>query len=243
MLIRVDTGRPIRYDRTRPRNEVPDTLDAQIVRDAQPFFRDGEKMQLSYAIQNTQRSIGARVSSHIVRKFGMRNRLQPDHLTVVLTGSAGQSLGAFAAPGLKLVVHGDANDYVGKGLSGGTIVLRPHLASRLVPPREHDHRQHRALWRDRGPALRRGPGRRKVLRAQFGRRGGGRGLRVERLRIHDRRHRGDPGPGRRQFRRRHDRRHGLRAGCRWRLRPPDESRDDHRRADPLGLVGRGFCAT
>jgi glutamate synthase (NADPH/NADH) large chain len=62
----------------------------------------------------------------------MRNALQPNHLTVKLTGSAGQSLGAFAAPGLKLEVSGDANDYVGKGLSGGTIVVRPPMMSPLV---------------------------------------------------------------------------------------------------------------
>jgi glutamate synthase (NADPH/NADH) large chain len=62
----------------------------------------------------------------------MRNDLQPDHLTVKLRGSAGQSLGAFAAPGLKLEVSGDANDYVGKGLSGGTIVVRPPMSSPLV---------------------------------------------------------------------------------------------------------------
>jgi len=62
----------------------------------------------------------------------MRNDLQPDHLTVKLTGSAGQSLGAFAAPGLKLEVFGDANDYVGKGLSGGRIVVRPAQESPLV---------------------------------------------------------------------------------------------------------------
>jgi glutamate synthase (NADPH/NADH) large chain len=98
---------------------VPDTLDAEILHDAEPFFRDGEKMQLSYAVRNTHRTIGTRVSSHIVRRFGMANDLQPDHLTVKLTGSAGQSLGAFAARGLKLIVSGDANDYVGKGLSGG----------------------------------------------------------------------------------------------------------------------------
>ena len=52
-------------------------------------------------------------SSHIVRNFGMRNSLQPDHPTVETTGSAGQALGAFAAPGLKIEVSGDANDYVG----------------------------------------------------------------------------------------------------------------------------------
>jgi glutamate synthase domain-containing protein 3 len=89
-------------------------------------------MQLSYAVRNTHRTIGTRVSSHIVQKFGMRNKLQPDHLTVKLTGSAGQSLGAFAAPGLKLEVSGDANDYVGKGLSGGTIVVHPPMHSPLV---------------------------------------------------------------------------------------------------------------
>ena len=132
MLITVDGAADIVYDRDRERNAVPDTLDAQIVRDAARFLEEGEKMQLSYAIQNTHRTVGTRTSSHIVRKFGMRNTLQPDHLTVKLTGSAGQSLGAFAAPGLKLEVSGDANDYVGKGLSGGTIVVRPPMSSPIV---------------------------------------------------------------------------------------------------------------
>jgi len=131
LLITVDGAADIKYDRSRPRNAVPDTLDAEIVRDAARFLEDGEKMQLSYAIQNTHRTVGTRVSSHIVKNFGMRNSLQPDHLTVQLKGSAGQSLGAFAAPGLKLEVAGDANDYVGKGLSGGTIVVRPPKASLL----------------------------------------------------------------------------------------------------------------
>ncbi|NOX41151.1 MAG: glutamate synthase large subunit [Alphaproteobacteria bacterium] len=132
MLITVDGDHSIRYDRNKPRQVVPDTLDAEIIKDAEPFFKEGEKMQLSYAVQNTHRTIGTRVSSHIVQRFGMRNSLQSDHLTIKLTGSAGQSLGAFAAPGLKLEVSGDANDYVGKGLSGGIIVVRPPLASPLV---------------------------------------------------------------------------------------------------------------
>jgi len=132
MLISVDEGHDIDYDRTRERQFVPDTLDALILRDAEPFFKDGEKMQLSYAVQNTHRTIGARVSSHIVKRFGMRNELQANHLSIKLSGSAGQSLGAFAVPGLKIEVSGDANDYVGKGLSGGTIVIRPPLNSPLV---------------------------------------------------------------------------------------------------------------
>jgi glutamate synthase (NADPH) large chain len=131
LLITVDGAQRITYDRSKPRNAVPDTLDAEIVADAARFFEDGEKMQLSYAVRNTHRTIGTRASSHIVRKFGMRNKLQPDHLTVKLTGSAGQSLGAFAAPGLKLEVFGEANDYVGKGLSGGVIVVRPPMESPL----------------------------------------------------------------------------------------------------------------
>ena len=132
LLITVDGWDKIVYDRSKPRNFVPDTLDAEIVKDGARFFEDGEKMQLSYAVRNTSRTIGTRASSHIVKNFGMRNALQPDHLTVKLTGSAGQSLGAFAAPGLKIEVSGDANDYVGKGLSGGTIVVRPAMSSPLV---------------------------------------------------------------------------------------------------------------
>mgnify|MGYP000380025243 CR=1 FL=1 len=132
LLITVDGAENIHYDRKKPRQPVPDTLDAEIIRDAARFFEDGEKMELSYAVRNTHRSIGTRASSHIVQRFGMKNSLQPDHLTVKLAGSAGQSLGAFLAPGIKLEVFGDANDYVGKGLSGGTIVVRPRMSSPLV---------------------------------------------------------------------------------------------------------------
>ena len=131
LLITVDGAADIVYNRDKDRNAVPDTLDAEIVRDAARFLQDGEKMQLSYAVQNTHRTVGTRTSSHIVRNFGMRNAFQEDHLTVKLQGSAGQALGAFAAPGLKLEVSGDANDYVGKGLSGGTIVVRPPQVSPL----------------------------------------------------------------------------------------------------------------
>ena len=113
------------------RNEVPDTLDAQMISDAGSLFDHGEKMQLAYNVRNTHRAIGSRLSSRIVRRFGMHG-LNPGHLTVRLRGTCGQSLGAFAVQGLKLEVHGDANDYVGKGLSGGTIVVRPMTRSSLA---------------------------------------------------------------------------------------------------------------
>ena len=130
LLVRADPGSNKPYCTVEGRNEVPDTLDAQIVRDAAPLLQRGEKMQLTYTVRNTARAIGARVSSHIVRKFGM-SALPAGHLTVELKGSAGQSLGAFAVRGLRIVLTGEANDYVGKGLSGATIVVRPspHLVS------------------------------------------------------------------------------------------------------------------
>ena len=130
LLVKADPGANKPYCTVEGRNEVPDTLDAQIVRDAAPMLERGEKMQLTYTVANTSRAIGTRTSSHIVRKFGMTG-LAPGHLTVQLKGSAGQSLGAFAVQGLRLELTGEANDYVGKGLSGATIVIRPppHLAS------------------------------------------------------------------------------------------------------------------
>ena len=130
ILAQADPGGHARYCTLTGRNEVPETLDAQMIADADPFFRHGEKMQLQYNIRNTQRAIGTRFSSQIVRRLG-KAALQPDHVTVRLNGSAGQSLGAFAVHGLKLEVFGDANDYVGKGLSGGTIAVRPAPSSKL----------------------------------------------------------------------------------------------------------------
>ena len=131
LLVQADSGDAPRFCTLEGRNEVPDTLDAQMIKDARAVFDEGEKMQLTYNIRNTQRAIGARLSSHIVRRFGTAG-LQPGHLTVRLRGSAGQSLGAFAVRGLKLEVFGDANDYVGKGLSGGDVVVRPTVSSPLV---------------------------------------------------------------------------------------------------------------
>ena len=134
ILAQADPGEHARYCTLEGRNEVPDTLDAQMIADARPLFDDGEKMQLQYNVRNTQRAIGTRLSSRITRKFGMAG-LKPGHVTVRLRGSAGQSLGAFAVQGLKLEVLGDANDYVGKGLSGATIVVRPLPSSPLASHR------------------------------------------------------------------------------------------------------------
>ena len=118
-------------NRDAGRTEVPDTLDAQMVKDTQKALASGGKMQLSYNIENTQRAIGTRLSSHIVRKFGLTG-MKPGQISARLRGSAGQSLGAFATQGLRLDIIGDANDYVGKGLSGGMITVRPSAEASFV---------------------------------------------------------------------------------------------------------------
>ncbi|WP_089413593.1 glutamate synthase large subunit [Sphingomonas sp. Sph1(2015)] len=120
-----------RFSLSTFRNEVPDSLDAQIIKDAAAVFSRGEKMQLTYSVRNTHRAVGTRLSSEITRKFGM-SKLADGHVTVRLRGSAGQSLGAFLCKGITLEVFGDANDYVGKGLSGGTIIVRPAVSSPLA---------------------------------------------------------------------------------------------------------------
>ena len=113
------------------RNSVADSLDKQIINDANLLFNNKDKVELSYNIKNTDRAIGTALSSEITRKFGMKY-FNEDHITLKLNGSAGQSLGAFLAQGITLKIYGDANDYVGKGLSGGKIILRPPISSQLI---------------------------------------------------------------------------------------------------------------
>ncbi len=117
-------GQPVARPAQPPRNPVADTLDAAMLEDAPGFFARGAKADLSYTVRNSHRAVGARASSAIVRRFGPDGAPE-GRLTVRLRGSAGQSLGAFSARGLTLDVTGDANDYVGKGLSGATIIVRP----------------------------------------------------------------------------------------------------------------------
>jgi glutamate synthase (NADPH/NADH) large chain len=131
LLAQIDTGGHPRHFAIQGRNEVPDSLDARMIEDAKAALLEGEKMQLAYNIRNVHRAVGTRLSAHITRRYGM-DQLPPGQITVRLRGSAGQSLGAFAVQGLKLEVFGDANDYVGKGLSGGMIVVRPLVSSPIV---------------------------------------------------------------------------------------------------------------
>ncbi len=130
LLVQADPGENPRYCKDKKINYVPETLDEKIWSDIKAKIHSDKKNSFNYLIENTHRSVGTRLSHYVFKKFG-NNKLQEDTITINLTGSAGQSLGAFLSKGIKLIVEGDANDYVGKGLSGGTIVVKKHSLSKL----------------------------------------------------------------------------------------------------------------
>jgi len=131
LLVQADSGENPRYCIDNLINKVPDTLDEKIWSEIKDKINNKEKFVFEYDIENTHRSVGTRLSHYLYKTFG-DNKLNEESITIKLNGSAGQSLGAFLAKGLKLMVEGDSNDYVGKGLSGGTIVIRPSKKSKLV---------------------------------------------------------------------------------------------------------------
>ena len=105
-------------------------LDNELIRRAEPAIARGERVYCELPIRNTHRVVGGMLSSHIIGEVG-RDMLPDGSIHFRFTGSAGQSFGAWLARGVTLEVEGDANDYVGKGLSGGRIVIYPPRTSRF----------------------------------------------------------------------------------------------------------------
>jgi glutamate synthase domain-containing protein 2/glutamate synthase domain-containing protein 1/glutamate synthase domain-containing protein 3 len=103
---------------------ISDTLDRTLIQLAEPALEGGQPVKLNVNIRNVNRTIGTMLSSVISKKYGAVG-LPDDTVHVTCKGSCGQSFGAFAARGLTLAVEGDANDYFGKGLSGGKLILYP----------------------------------------------------------------------------------------------------------------------
>jgi glutamate synthase domain-containing protein 3 len=116
---------------SRPPRTSPSTLDDQLLPSLRRAIEVGERVRVARSVRNVDRAIGARISGEIARCHGAHG-LEPDAITLNLAGSAGQSFGAFAVRGLTLVLEGEANDYVGKGLSGGRLVIHPPKAARVV---------------------------------------------------------------------------------------------------------------
>ncbi|MDG4832050.1 glutamate synthase-related protein [Solwaraspora sp. WMMD1047] len=106
-------------------------LDNELIRLAEPALRDGTPVRAATAVRNEHRSVGAMLGGEVTRRFGGEG-LPTDTIDLTLTGTAGQSFGAFLPRGVTLRMIGDANDYVGKGLSGGRIVIRPDHAAPFV---------------------------------------------------------------------------------------------------------------
>jgi glutamate synthase (NADPH/NADH) large chain len=103
---------------------IDDILDRRLIAEAAPALERGEPVTIEAEIRNVDRSAGTMLSGKVARRYG-HDGLPDDTIAVRLTGTAGQSFGAFLARGVTLDLVGDANDYVGKGLSGGRIVVRP----------------------------------------------------------------------------------------------------------------------
>ena len=109
----------------RSQDHAIDThFDIPVIEQAQDVIAHGGRVEISLPVRNTARAVGTLLGHHVTRARGEQG-LPPDSIVIRLTGSAGQSLGAFMPAGITLDLEGDSNDYVGKGLSGGQIVIRP----------------------------------------------------------------------------------------------------------------------
>ena len=106
-------------------------LDNELIERARPALERGTRVRIELPIENTQRTVGTMLSHELMKARG-EHGLADDTIHISLTGSAGQSLGAFLAPGITVELEGDGNDYVGKGLSGGRLILYPPRRSRFV---------------------------------------------------------------------------------------------------------------
>ena len=118
--------------RTRSQDHGLDkALDNELIRIAAPALESGEPVRAQVAVRNVNRTVGTMLGHEVTKRYAGEG-LPDDTIDLTLIGSAGQSFGAFLPRGITLRLEGDANDYVGKGLSGGRIVIRPDRAATFV---------------------------------------------------------------------------------------------------------------
>lgn len=123
----------IRWTR-RQDHPIEDIVDRKLIAEAEPALERRQPVTIAVPIRNTDRTAGAMLSGEVARRFGHKG-LREDTISVTFTGTAGQSFGAFLAAGVTFDLVGDGNDYVGKGLSGGRIIVRPPDDARIVAER------------------------------------------------------------------------------------------------------------
>jgi glutamate synthase (NADPH/NADH) large chain len=113
-------------------HKISNVLDRKLIAQAQAALEDRTPVQMRFPIKNVDRTVGAMLSGEIAKRYG-HSGLPHDTIVARFKGTAGQSFGAFLARGVTFELHGDANDYVGKGLSGGRLVVRPPDESGIIP--------------------------------------------------------------------------------------------------------------
>jgi glutamate synthase (NADPH/NADH) large chain len=127
----INNGNDIRCTKNQD-HRIEQVLDKEIIRKTKPAIEKSLPVEINVSIRNTDRAVGAMLSGEIAKRYG--NAGLPDRtITVVFKGSAGQSFGAFLAAGISFYLEGEANDYLGKGLSGGQIVLTPPKTASFIP--------------------------------------------------------------------------------------------------------------
>jgi glutamate synthase (NADPH/NADH) large chain len=124
-----------RRQTTKQDHRLEQALDNQLIAAAGPALDRREPVRVEFAVRNENRSVGAMLGGEVVRRYG-GDGLADGTIEIVLRGAAGQSFGAFVPRGVTLRLFGDANDYVGKGLSGGRLVIRPDPAAPFVDSRD-----------------------------------------------------------------------------------------------------------
>ena len=125
-----DPSEPVYCDREQDHG-LEKALDHQLIAQSQPALNKGKAVNIDLPIHNSNRTVGAMLSGKIAKAFG-EDGLPEDTINIKLTGSAGQSFAAFLARGININLLGDTNDYMGKGMSGGRIVVQPHPDATFV---------------------------------------------------------------------------------------------------------------
>jgi glutamate synthase (NADPH/NADH) large chain len=120
-------GEP-RHARRGQEHELDKHFDNELIRQSASVLEHGGEVKIALPIRNTERAVGTMLGHEVTLRHG-ENGLPAGSIDVTLTGSAGQSFGAFLPSGITLRLEGDSNDYVGKGLSGGRVIVRPNRAS------------------------------------------------------------------------------------------------------------------
>ncbi len=112
-------------------HELDAALDNQLIAECQPAIMDGKSVEVKVRINNVHRTVGTMLGSEVTKKWGGAG-LPDGTIKIHFTGSAGQSFGAFVPKGIEMRLEGDANDYVGKGLSGGRLIVHPDTKAKFV---------------------------------------------------------------------------------------------------------------